>query len=184
MSARQTSLPAVWLVTDARNDAGLAGAIARLPRGSGVIFRHYHLNPADRRARFAEVVRLARAHGHLVVLAGDARTARAWGADGAYGSARQLARGPALLRLVTAHSLHELGQARRAAAMLLSPVFTTRSHAGAEALGAARFNLLARHASVPVIALGGVDARRARAFGLARWAAIDGLSTRGIPKDS
>jgi 23S rRNA-/tRNA-specific pseudouridylate synthase len=32
------------------------------------------------------VARTARRHGHVVVLSGDARQARRWGADGAYGA--------------------------------------------------------------------------------------------------
>ena len=114
MSRHQTPLPHVWLVTDARNDPGLERAIARLPRGSGVIFRHYHLAESARRARFRAIAGAARARGHLVILAATARTAKAWGADGAYGTAALLARGPALTRLVTAHSLRDLRQVRRA----------------------------------------------------------------------
>ncbi len=174
MSKRHPSLPRIWLVSDARNDAGLEAALKRLPRGSGVIFRHYHLSPAERRARFAEVRRAARRLGHRAFLSADARTARAWGADGAYGPARILARGPALPRLATAHSLREM-RGGRADALVLSPVFATRSHPGAPPLGPLRFRLLARQARVPVIALGGMTARRAAALGAA-WAAIDGLS--------
>lgn len=172
---RQTSFPRLWLVSDARNDAVLERVLARLPRGSGLIFRHYHLAPTQRRARFDALARNARRRGHMVVLAGDARTARAWGADGAYGPPRKLARGPALLRLVTAHSLGELGRTGRADMALLSPVFATRSHVGGRRLGAIRFHLIARRALCPVAALGGVDRRRAHGYKLACWAAIDGL---------
>jgi thiamine-phosphate pyrophosphorylase len=72
----------------------------------------------------------------------------------------------------------ELGLAARlgADAALLSPVFATRSHPGGATLGPVRFRLLARQAALPVIALGGMDARRARALRWRRWAAIDGLS--------
>lgn len=168
-------MPRVWLVSDARNDAVLEAALARIPRGSGLVFRHYHLAPAERRARFGALRRLARRRGHRVFLSGDARTARAWRADGAYGSAALLADGPALPRLVTAHSLREL-RAGRATAIMLSPVFATRSHPGGSTLGPLRFRLLARQAAVPVIALGGMTARRAAAHKLDRWAAIDGLS--------
>jgi thiamine-phosphate pyrophosphorylase len=170
-------LPCVWLVSDARNDARLELALRRLPRGSGLIFRHYHLDAIERLARFARLARIARAHGHCVVLAGPAREARRWGADGAYGPPGQLAQGPACLRLVTAHGLRELAQARRAraTAILLSPVFKTRSHPGAKVLGPVRFRLLAWHASVPVIALGGVNRHRARALAAEKWAAIDGI---------
>ncbi|MFT4027203.1 MAG: thiamine phosphate synthase [Novosphingobium sp.] len=172
---RQPPLPRIFLVSDARNDAGLESALARLPRGSGLIFRHYHLPPRGRRARFERLRKLARRRGHLVFLAADARAARAWRADGVYGPAAALARGPALPRLVTAHSLREIGRAQRAAAIVLSPVFATRSHPGAQGLGTVRFRLLARWAGGGVIALGGMTGRRARALGTP-WAAIDGLT--------
>jgi len=170
------ALPAVWLVSDARNDAGLLCAIARLPRGSGVIFRHRHLDAAARRVRFEQVLRAARARGCLVVLAGGMAEARAWGADGAYGAARLVARGGAGVRLVTAHSLAEIGAARRADAVLLSPMFATRSHPGGAVLGAVRWLLLARRCRGKAVALGGIDAARARRLGGVRFAAIDGLS--------
>ncbi|QVM84980.1 thiamine phosphate synthase [Novosphingobium decolorationis] len=171
-------LPRLWLISDARNDAGLERALARLPRGSGFIYRHYHLGEADRRARFTRLARTARAHGHTVILAGNVAKARQWGADGAYGRARLLAPGAQSLRLVTVHSLTELraAHAARADAVLLSPVFATRSHPGGQVLGPVRFRAIAARAQVPVIALGGMNAHRARARGIARWAAIDGLS--------
>ncbi|MFN5818931.1 MAG: thiamine phosphate synthase, partial [Novosphingobium sp.] len=40
---RKKPLPAIWLLSDARNDAVLERALMRLPRGSGFVFRHYHL---------------------------------------------------------------------------------------------------------------------------------------------
>ena len=172
--------PNVWLVSDARNDAALERVLARLPRGCGLIFRHYHLPPDQRRARFDALARIARRHGHCVVLSGPARAARAWGADGAYGAPSSLARGPAMPRLATVHSLRELGHARRAraSAVLISPVFATRSHPGAPALGPLRFRLLAARGPAPAIALGGMTAPRARAYGLRKWAAIQGLAER------
>ena len=158
MTARQPALPRVWLVTDARNDAALERAIARLPRGSGVIFRHYHLAPEAGARRLAEVRRWCRRYGHRLEVAGEG-----------YGAGRALA---------TAHSLREIGRANRrgAEAIILSPVHPTRSHAEAKPLGRARFLLLARRARAPVIALGGMTARRFRGLPVHGWAAIDGLS--------
>lgn len=173
------TLPAMWLISDARNDAGLERALARLPRGSGFIYRHYHLPDPQRFRRFRTLSRIARAKGHVVILADSALTAREWGADGIYGSPRSLTpRRCGLVRLATAHDMGELGLAARlgADAALLSPVFPTRSHPGGAALGAVRFRLLARRSMLPVIALGGMTARRARALGWRHWAAIDGLS--------
>jgi len=47
MVTRQT-LPHLWLISDARNDAGLEAALTRLPRGSGFNYRAYHLESPDR----------------------------------------------------------------------------------------------------------------------------------------
>lgn len=177
--ARAKTLPALWLISDARNDAGLEHALARLPRGSALIYRHYHLEGPERLARFRKLRRAAKARGHVVVLADSALTAREWGADGIYGAPRALwPRRAGLLHLATAHSHSELGLAARlgADAALLSPVFTTRSHPGGGTLGAVRFRLLARQAGLPVIALGGMNPARARVLRWPRWAAIDGLS--------
>jgi len=173
MRPRQT-LPALWLLSDARNDALLEEALRRLPRGSGLIFRHYHLPEPDRRARFARLARLCRQRGDWLVLAGTEQAARRWRAQASYGPPTAA---PGL-RLATAHSLREVGRANRtgAALVLLSPVFPTRSHPGALHLGPLRFQLLARRALCPVVALGGMDRRRARQLRGYGWAAIDGLS--------
>ncbi|MFM5895215.1 MAG: thiamine phosphate synthase [Novosphingobium sp.] len=162
--ARLKPLPALWLVSDERNDAVLEAALKRLRRGSGLIYRHYHLAPEQRRARFAELARLARARGHLIALAGTRREARRWGADLAYGPGGDLA---------PVHSLREMARAERAKAVLLSPVFPTRSHPGAKALGPLRFRLLAARAQTPVIALGGMNPRTARRLKWPSWAGID-----------
>lgn len=176
MLQRQSALPSLWLISDARNDAVLEASLARLPRGSGFIFRHYHLDPKARRSRFAALRRIACRYGHVTVLAGSAAEARRWAADGAYGSPVALARGPAILRLCSAHNLREIGSARRAHAILLSPVFITASHASTRKLGVQQFRAMAARAKVPVIALGGMTPRRARLLNWKSWAAIDGLS--------
>jgi thiamine-phosphate pyrophosphorylase len=176
---RANPLPSLWLISDQRNDAALARALVRLPRGSGFIYRHYHLPDAERLARFRQLRRIARARGHVVILADSALTAREWGADGIYGAPRSLyPRRAGLIHLATAHDGAELGLAARlwADAALLSPVFPTRSHPGGAVLGPVRFRLLAGQARLPVIALGGMSAKRARALDWPRWAAIDGLS--------
>jgi thiamine-phosphate pyrophosphorylase len=174
------ALPKIWLISDARIDDRLEAAIARLPRGSGLVFRHYHLPPSERRARFEQLAKRLHRRGHCLVLSAKADQARRWGAAGAYGSPTLLAPGPASLRLVTVHSLRELGQAHRmrADAVLLSPVFSTRSHPDGRPLGPVRFRLLALRAKVPVIALGGMSAAGARRLKWDRWAAIESLAQR------
>ena len=178
MPLRQ-SFPDLWLLSDERNDAVLDNALRRLPRGSGFIYRHYHLPDQERIARWFDLLRIAKARGHIAILADSSLTAREWGADGIYGPPRALyPTANDLLTLATAHDLAEIGLANRfgADAVLLSPAFPTRSHPDAPAFGPLRFRLLAAHARMPVIALGGMTDRTAHRLAWPRWAAIDGLS--------
>lgn len=176
-------LPKIWLISDARNDAVLERVLHRLPTGSGLVFRHYHLHPAKRRVRFDSLARLAKSRGHLLALSGTARQAREWGAGAVYGPPGRMAGAGSVLRLATVHSMREMAGARRAGvdAIFVSPVFPTRSHPVGASLGAVRALLLARQAACPVFLLGGMDARRfqplSRAPQIDGWAAIDGLST-------
>lgn len=177
--AQFQSLPLLWLLSDARNDAVLEDRLRALPPGSGFVYRHYYLAPEERIARFMALRRIARARGHLVILADSTLTAREWGADGVYGAARALY--PTrrdMVTVATAHDMAEIARANhaRADAVMLSPVFPTNSHPGAPTLGPARFRQLARHARMPVIALGGMNARTVLRLDWPRWAAIDGLS--------
>jgi len=179
MPARQT-FPDLWLLSDARNDAVLEEALRKLPRGSGFLYRHYHLPPKERVARWFALRRVARARSHVLILADSSLTARAWGADGIYGAARALyPTANDLLTLATAHDLADIGLANRmrADAVLLSPAFPTRSHPDAAGLGPLRFRRLAARAQMPVIALGGMNRQTARRLDWPRWAAIDGLSS-------
>lgn len=163
---RKKPLPAIWLLSDARNDAVLERALKRLPRGSGFVFRHYHWPDELRRKRWKVLSRLARSRAITAVLSGSAAKARRWRADGSYGAHPGAT-------LATAHSLREMRRARRAQAVLLSPVFPTRSHPGGKALGPLRFRLLASRSPVPVIALGGMNLRTVRRLKWPHWAGID-----------
>lgn len=183
MPARQSKLPLLWLLSDARNDAQLEQALAALPARSGFVFRHYHLGRDQRAARFRQLAALASQAGHLVVLAGAPALASEWGAEGIYGDAERVAGGDCLLRLASAHDGDELAKAGAAGVdgVFLSPVFATRSHPDARPLGIHGFHVLARRSPVPVIALGGMTQHRARELGWPRWGAIDGLTLAHTP---
>lgn len=185
MTSGQT-LPDLWLISDARNDAALEQALRLMPPGSGFVFRHYHLAPDECRERYADLTRIARAQGHLVALSGTPGLARRWRADAVYGPSARIAGAHDLIRIATVHSLRELGAAHRARAdmVMLAPVFATRSHPDAATLGPVRARLIARHARVPVVMLGGMDAARARRLAPNGWAAIDGLTAPAIPTGS
>lgn len=182
MRRHPRNLPRLWLMTDERLGDLLLPAIEALPRGAGIVFRHYSLPSRERRALFACARRIARGKGLVLVLADSARIARAWRADGFHGRGR----GPAsMLHTAPAHDAVELVRARALGADLvfLSPVHPTRSHPEARTLGSKHFGLLVRRSTRPVIALGGMNARRARAvkaLGAYGWAAIDGLTPARI----
>ncbi|MEL7517600.1 MAG: thiamine phosphate synthase [Pseudomonadota bacterium] len=168
----------LWLLSDERNDETLAASLANMPTGSAFVFRHYHLNASARRKRFDELAMIARLRDQLVVLSSDADEAIEWGADGIYGPPTKLGRRKKLKRFATAHDAREVHLANRngADALFLSPVFPTRSHPGDTCLGVSLFRELAERSEIPVIALGGMTAERAREIQWPRWAAIDGLS--------
>ena len=173
---RRQPLPRLWLMTDERIGDELFDAIGRLPRGAGIVFRHYSLPKAERRALFDRVRNVARRRGLVLVLAGPASTARLWGADGSHGRERGGAWSG--IRTAPAHDLAEIRAAERAGAdlLFLSPVHATRSHPGAAPLGTDRFARLARRSHLPVVALGGLGPGRGsalRARGAYGWAGID-----------
>ena len=182
MRARQSKLPMLWLLSDARNDARLERALAVLPRGSGFVFRHYHLDAGQRAERFLALAALARASGHLVVLAGTPALAFEWGADGVYGCPARIGPARGMLKLGTAHDGEELAQAWRAGAdgVFLSPVFATASHPRAAPLGIHGFHVLSQQSPVPVIALGGLTKARAEELHWPRWGALDGLTSSQV----
>jgi thiamine-phosphate pyrophosphorylase len=169
---RRHPLPKIWLMTDPRID-DLEAAIARLPKQSGIIFRHYDLPKAERRALFKQVRRLAKERRHTLVLADRPSTAWRWGADGAHDRSPRRSLG---IRTVAVHSAREAALARRIGADLIfvSPVFVTASHSGARTLG--RLGLARLSLGQQTIALGGMTRARAKSLSSLKihgWAAID-----------
>ncbi|MCB2014902.1 MAG: thiamine phosphate synthase [Sphingobium sp.] len=180
----KTILPHLWLFTDERvADDILLNSIMRLPYGSGIVFRHYQSDRDRRHSLFKKVCAAAKQRGITVLLADSPHRAAKWQAGGCHlGSAAAARRSkPALIRSASAHNLREVARANRMGVdlLFLSPVFPTRSHPGGRALGSMRFAALARHARMPVIALGGMTAsrfRRMKPLGTYGWAAIDALT--------
>lgn len=158
------TLPRLWLMTDERMGEALLPAIRKLPKGAGVVFRHYSLPTGERAVLLGQVRRIARARRLLLIVGGKGgRHGRHCGALTA-----------------PVHSDPERVRAERSGAKLIfvSPVFATASHPGARALGRVRFGLLVRDSRIPVIALGGMTRQRARSlsdFKIHGWAAISSL---------
>jgi thiamine-phosphate pyrophosphorylase len=178
------AMPTLWMVTDERRLADPTVAISALPRGSGVILRHYGV--PNRAAIAKRLAGLCRRRGIVLLIAGDWRLAATVGAAGLH-----LAEHAARLGLAPGGRLWVRGRvltmaahggpgitvaARRGAtAAVLAPVFTTASHPGREALGRLRTRCLVRRARIPVIALGGINARTVNALKHSGCAGIAGV---------
>jgi thiamine-phosphate pyrophosphorylase len=183
-------LPVLWLVTDPVRLPDPQAATARLPRGAGVLARGAAPPLLDRLAA------MALRRGLALLVAGDGRAALAVRAGLHLPDRRptmgllpflraRRAGAPGALLTIAAHG--GAGAAARARRLrpdlvFLSPIFATRSHPGAVALGPLRWLAAARRLGRPAAALGGVAARTAsrvprRAAGLA---AIDGLAPQAV----
>lgn len=183
---RRHPLPQQWLFSDERLAVGVARLAALLPPGSGIVLRHDRLAPGVRWRLLRRLMRVARARGLTILLAGTPERARRWGADGVHLRQHDARRAAQALRLgllltMPVHNACEARAARRAKAsgVFISPLYPTRSHPGAGFLGSAAWVRLARLAKAQAIALGGMTAARARqlnrrASGInPGWAAID-----------
>ena len=170
------ALPHEYAITDAGDrgaDAMLSAIRARLADG----LRLLQVRDRDlpRREEFIDaVVRLARRHGARVMVSGG----RATGDGVHYTAAQLIALKQRPAQGLAAASCHDAAELRRAMALaldfaVLGPVKPTPSHAGARPLGWEGFARIARGASIPVYAIGGMrradleDAWRAGAHGVA-----------------
>ncbi|MBX3593616.1 thiamine phosphate synthase [Sphingomonas sp.] len=179
MRARQSprpprQLPRQWLFTDPRLTVDPRVIARRLPIGTGIVMRHYDWPIDVRRQLFRDLRAIARQRRLVLVVAGKERLGP--GAAGRHGRHRGALTAPV-------HSRREAMTAIRAGAKLVfaSPVHATRSHPGARPLGRLGLALLIRDLPIPVVALGGMDARRWRALrplDVHGWAGIDAWRSR------
>jgi thiamine-phosphate pyrophosphorylase len=174
------------LFTDPARTPDIEAALARLPRGSGVVYRPF--GAADAVAAGRKLARAAHARGLILLAGADARLAAAIGADGVHlperlaWKARALRRArPGWIVTAAAHSRPAIVAAQRAGAdaVFVSPVFASASRSAGPPLGPQRFAALIRGAGTPVFALGGMNARTAQRIartGAAGFAAVEALA--------
>lgn len=148
---RRQRVPRQWLVADARLGDALWKAIARLPRGSGVLLLYRELPRRERARLVARLRRVARRQALVI-------------ADELASEAGRI------------HNLRELRRSAGVPLLFVSPLFPTRSHPDWTPLPRMRAAALAWLAKVPVIALGGMDEarfERIRRLGFKGWAGTD-----------
>lgn len=158
-------------------------AASRLPAGAAVIYRAFGASEAETTARALRT--LTRRRGVLLLIGADENLAALVQADGLHLPERMAAVLPRIrarhrrwIITAAAHSARALHRADRAGAdaILLSPVFPSRSPSAGAPLGPLRFAMLAGQVAAPVLALGGVGARtapRLAASGAAGFAGVD-----------
>lgn len=178
-------MPPALFVTDPARTPEPAQIAAGLPKGWGVVYRHF--GAPDREAVAAALAALCRRRGLVLLIAADPLLAVKVGADGVHWPfrlQRQIRRWRGRFRLQTL-SAHSSGELRAAAQLpvdgaLVSAVFPSRSPSAVKAMGALRFRKLAREAGLTVYALGGVTAENARTVAaVAGFAAVDGMAPFG-----
>ena len=175
------ALPRAWFLTDPDRTKNLLAIISRLPRGWGVIYRHFGAD--NRLVVGAALARACRRRGLVLLVSADPELATAIRADGVHWPEARLRgvrkRSPHFIETASAHSRAGLARAYALSldAAIFSTVFPSRSPSASRAMGPLRFRLIARVAPLPVYALGGVNDRNAaRAMsGAAGWAAIDAV---------
>ncbi|MBI5910224.1 MAG: Nudix family hydrolase [Betaproteobacteria bacterium] len=163
---RALQLPFEYAITHA-GEVGVAEQLsrldARLAQGLRLIQVREKGMDAPELERFAAaVIAKARLHGARVLINSDIELAERLGADGVHLAAAQLARlqhRPALGWCgASCHNAAELARAARLGVdfAVLGPVQATPSHPDATPLGWEGFTALARGATLPVLALGGM----------------------------
>lgn len=175
------AIPSLYFFTDPERTPDPVDVAQWLPRGTAVVYRHFGAEGRERVAR--RLARLCRSRGLVLLIGADTELAEACGADGVHWPERLMprARGDAF-QLVTAaaHSAKAVAKASEAGldACVLSPIFPSRSASAQGELGLFSASQIARASAIPVIALGGVNARnvtRLSGRGFAGVAAIDAL---------
>jgi thiamine-phosphate pyrophosphorylase len=184
--ASEKPLPRLLFVTDPARTPDPGPIAARLPPGAGVVYRPF--GAPDALARAQALRAIATRHGLVLLIGGDAGLAAACDADGVHLPERAIAdapgvrtRHPAWIVTAAAHSLAAAQQAGVAGcdAVLVSPVFASRSPSAGPAMGVEAFTALVRAAPLPVYALGGVNARTAAQLtgsGAQGLAMVEGLA--------
>jgi thiamine-phosphate pyrophosphorylase len=170
-------LPPLFLFTDPGRTPDPAAAAARLPHGAGVVYRAF--GAADALVEGARLASVCRRRGLVLLVGADPALAARLGAAGVHLPQRLAGRAGTIRALrqrylvtAAAHGRASALIARRAGveALVVSPVFPSRSPSAGRPLGARALASLIREVKIPVYALGGVNARSVRA--LSRTGAI------------
>lgn len=175
MAANQPPWPREWLMTDERLGDRLWNAVAALPGGAGIVFRHYGTPKKEREALGRRLARECRERNLMFGLARDVPLAVSLDATLVHNPSEDPK------ELLFSRSAHSLAEAERACGegaslIFLSPIYPTRSHPGRQPLAKVESRRIIALCPVPVVALGGMNRARfeeRKADGFYGWAGID-----------
>ncbi len=185
---RPLPAPPLLLITDRRSARKPLEQVVQAALHGGcrwISLREKDLPAAERVALLRALLALARPFGAAVMIHEDVEAAAAAGADGVhlpaggrpYTARQQL--GPGVLIGISTHSVAEAAAADKAGAdyATLSPIYPTDSKPGyGPPLGVNALTEAAASVTIPILALGGIDAERVAAC---RSAGAAGVAVMG-----
>lgn len=161
-----SGLPPAFFLTDPTRVPDPLPVVGNLPRGWGVILRHFGMG--DQIALAEPLSKLCRRRGLILLIANDPELAIQVRADGVHWPERSLGKarrwvGRFEITTGAAHSRSSVRKAERSGcdAALLSTVFASKSPSASKPLGPVKFRALSRSANLPVYGLGGVNSDNA-----------------------
>jgi len=182
---RGDPLPRLLFFTDPARVPDPEAVAERLPAGAGIVYRPFDAPDAVERGQ--RLARIAARRGLLLLAGADPVLAKAIGAGGVH-LPQRLARGAADIRsahppwriTAAAHDVEAVRAAQAAGveAVVVSPVFPSRSPSAGAPLGVEGLTAMAASVVLPVYALGGVNAKTADALvgaGVYGLAGIEGF---------
>lgn len=185
-TVRGRVLPNLLFFTDPSRMASPEAVAERLPVGAGIVFRAFGAEDAVEQGRRLRAI--ADARGLLLLAGAHPGLAEGIGADGLHMPERLAGEIPKLraehgryLITVAAHGLKAVQAAARAGAdaVVVSPVFPSRSPSAGEPLGVEGLKALVSATDLPVYALGGVrvdTAAQLAGSGVVGIAAVEALA--------
>jgi thiamine-phosphate pyrophosphorylase len=161
-------VPPIWLFTDEARLPDPRPIVACLPKGlCGVVLRHDRA--PDRTQLGEDLAKICKARRIVLVVAGDWKLAHHLRAGVHLRGGRKIRNAVAVIGALITSSSHnpaETARANRAgaAAIFVSPLFTTLSHPGAKPLGTVRWKAVSLKFHGARLALGGITAEKLRSI--------------------
>jgi len=162
-------LPPAFFMTDPGRVPDPAAVAAKLPRGWGVIYRHF--GSADRAQTAKALRQITARRAQSLLIANDPALAMETKADGVHWpelsvSQAKYWQGRFAIMTASAHSRRAIMAARLSGvdAAIVSVAFPSNSPSAGSSMGSIKFRTLSRDANMPTYALGGVTAQTAGAI--------------------